>query len=186
MLMLNPLIANQQLVQAFWDAVNSSAGNLETIGPLVRKLLTTGAWQDREVPQLGRVVHFDRFVDFIRTKPLEGCGWSEKKVEMLIKDDKRLLADWHEAITNPKGHHHDNIMMKALQGTSLSYIVSRLKRQRPDLFEKVVAREMSAHAAAIEAGFVKKLTPFEQVLKLLPKLMASEREQLKERLSAYD
>lgn len=41
-------------------------------------------------------------------------------------------------------------------GNSKAYTVSRLKRDRPDLFEKVVAGELSANKAAIEAGFRRK------------------------------
>ena len=50
--------------------------------------------------------------------------------------------------------YHNNVMeLKSVQGNSKSYTVSRLKRDRPDLFEKVVAGELSANKAAIEAGF---------------------------------
>jgi len=38
-------------------------------------------------------------------------------------------------------------------GTSATYALRRLKRDRPELAEKVVAGKLSAHAAAIEAGF---------------------------------
>ena len=49
---------------------------------------------------------------------------------------------------------NDNIINTlSSQGTSKAYTVSRLKRDRPDLFEKVVAGELSANKAAIEAGF---------------------------------
>ena len=41
-------------------------------------------------------------------------------------------------------------------GNSRDYILARLKRDRPDLAEKVMAGDMSAHAAAIEAGFKSK------------------------------
>jgi hypothetical protein len=45
---------------------------------------------------------------------------------------------------------------------------------RPDLAERVEAGELSANAAAEEAGFRKKPTPFEIVCRLLPKLTAAE------------
>jgi len=38
-------------------------------------------------------------------------------------------------------------------GNSPDYALRRLKRDRPDLAEKVIMGEMSAHAAAVEAGF---------------------------------
>ena len=57
-------------------------------------------------------------------------------------------------------------------------MLKRLKRDRPDLAERVVAGEMSAHAAAIEAGFRKKATAAEQVARLLPKLSDEEFDRL--------
>jgi hypothetical protein len=38
-------------------------------------------------------------------------------------------------------------------GNSRAYTLDRLKRERPDLFERVARKELSANAAAIEAGF---------------------------------
>lgn len=64
-------------------------------------------------------------------------------------------------------------------GTSKAYTLNRLRRDHGELFEKVKAGEMTANAAAIEAGFRKKLTPFQQVMALLPKLTEAERDQLR-------
>jgi hypothetical protein len=48
----------------------------------------------------------------------------------------------------------DNIKFNG--GTSKNYILARLHRDRPDLAARVKAKEMSANAAAIEAGFRRK------------------------------
>jgi hypothetical protein len=45
------------------------------------------------------------------------------------------------------------------------YDLARLRRDRPDLAERVPG-ELSANAAAIEGGFRKKATPFETIAKL--------------------
>lgn len=58
--------------------------------------------------------------------------------------------------------------------TGRAYILARLDRDRPDLAEKVRAKKLSANAAAIEAGFRKRPSPFEQARKLLPKLTQDE------------
>ena len=42
------------------------------------------------------------------------------------------------------------------RGTSRTYTIRRLKRDRPDLVERVAAGELSPNAAAIEAGFRKR------------------------------
>ena len=66
-------------------------------------------------------------------------------------------------------------MMKAKQGTSKKYTLDRLKRERPDLFERVVAKELSANAAAKEAGWRSKKTPLTQLRKAWAKASAEEK-----------
>lgn len=157
---LNQLIVNHHLVEALWSAVNTSAGSLGNVAPLVKRVLETNAWKERMVPELGKdPIRFERFIDFIKEPPLKGCGWNKDEVEALIKDDVKTLAMWRDAITPPHGGKHDsksdNITLDG-RGTSRSYTVARLKRDKPELFKRVVAKEMSANAAAIKAGFRKK------------------------------
>lgn len=70
-------------------------------------------------------------------------------------------------------------------GTDPAYLVSRLKRDAPEIAERLADGEFrSVRAAAIEAGIVKVPTAFERVQKLLPKLTDAERQQLREMLHA--
>lgn len=69
---------------------------------------------------------------------------------------------------------------KTGDGNSRAYTLNRLKRERPDLFELVVAGELSANAAAIRAGFRKKLTPLEQFARLWAKASVEERQLIRE------
>jgi hypothetical protein len=78
------------------------------------------------------------------------------KIEAIIKSDIESLALFREAIVERPGGDrqsetksiNDNIINTlSSQGTSKAYIVSRLKRDRPDLFERVVAGELSANKA---------------------------------------
>lgn len=144
------------LVESLWHAVDDAAGNLEAVPGLIRRVLETEAWRQRV--HRGKTYQHARFVDFIVAKPMAGCGWSPDKVEALIRSDTKVLALWRDAVTPIKGtnQHSDNITTQDDgRGTSRSYTVSRLKRERPDLFERVATGEMSANAAAIEAGFRK-------------------------------
>ena len=77
---------------------------------------------------------------------------------------------------------NDNIIVclpapapKPQQGTSLSYAVRRLSRERPDLLEKVKAGELTVHAAMVQAGFRKVPTPLELLKKVWSKASAEER-----------
>jgi len=69
-------------------------------------------------------------------------------VQGLDNDDPEVLALWREAMKGQEGGNkrseeaitNNNIIGgKSTQGTSLAYTLSRLQRQRPDLFEKVAA-----------------------------------------------
>jgi len=55
-----------------------------------------------------------------------------------------------------RGEEHKTLSDNVKQGTSESYLFRRLKRDHPDLAEKVVAGELKAKTAAKKAGFVKK------------------------------
>ena len=172
------------LVETLWQTVDEGAGTLEAVPALVRKVLLTGAWSKRL--HKGRVFEHDHFLDFITSKPLAGCGWSPEKVVALIKDDAEVLELWRGAITReahrPAGS--NNNVMTSVQGNSKAYTLDRLKREAPKLFDAVCAGELSANAAAIEAGFRKKPAPFEQVKKLIRKLTPEERRELIKLLEA--
>jgi hypothetical protein len=164
------------MVQALWDSVNETTGNLSIVPGLIHSVLVTEAWRERI--HRGKTYRNGSFLEFITAKPMQGCGWPPEKVEALIKDDAVILAEWREATTANKGKpevNHDNVMIKARQGNSRAYMLTRLKQQKPELFKRVTRGEMSANAAAIEAGFRKKPSALDKIRKLLPKLTAEER-----------
>ena len=108
-------------------------------------------------------------------------SWPPEKVEALIKDEPEVLAMWREA-TKGQGARNDirsNPTEVVRDDRGKAYALSRLKREAPKLFQAVCAGELSANAAAIEAGFRKKPTPFEQVTKLIRKLSAAEKRKLR-------
>jgi hypothetical protein len=83
-----------------------------------------------------------------------------RAVDALIKKacDPVLYASWHDEMTAQRGEidrgrslAHDNVMIKAKQGNS-QYTLSRLRPERSDLFARVVAKELSANAAAKKVG----------------------------------
>ena len=60
-------------------------------------------------------------------------------------------------------------------GRGVTYTLRRLKRDRPDLLKRVVSGELSANAAAVEAGFRKRPSVPEQMQKLWLRLSPAER-----------
>ena len=80
------------MVQALWDSVNETTGNLSIVPGLIRRVLETGAWRERI--HRGKTYRNDSFLAFITTKPMQGCGWPPEKVEVLLRDDPEILAKW--------------------------------------------------------------------------------------------
>jgi hypothetical protein len=74
-------------------------------------------------------------------------------------------------------HHSDNIIRseKAEQGSSRTYTLNRLRRDAPELFDAVIAGKQSPNAAAIEAGFRRKPTRFETLVRTWRKASDDER-----------
>ena len=102
---------------------------------------------------------------------MEGWGEDPDRIEGLIRNDPEVLVLWREAMVEGPGKRSkvdrditDNISNKekVQAGTSRSYTVSRLQREAPALFKQVVAKTLSANAAAIQAGFRKKPTVVDQ------------------------
>lgn len=173
----------QGIVQSLWTAVNEGGGWLKNIPQIVRTVIETEAWRERDVD--GRIIKHDRFIDFITAKPREGCGWPPEKVEALIKDDAETLTLWRQSLKQ-QGYRSDirSIPTEVRADRGKAYTLDRLFREAPALHAAVCAGELSANAAAIQAGFRKKPTPFEQVRKLLPKLTPEERAELSHMLKS--
>ncbi len=110
------------------------------------------------------------FREFIEAPPLRGLGEKLSDIEKLIADDAESLVRLRELVVAGKGGQEgngnaktnaDNISIrsdlfaetepakkKADAGTSRAYTLCRLKNERPDLFERVVAKELTANRAA--------------------------------------
>jgi hypothetical protein len=123
------------------------------------------------------------FREFIEAPLFKGLGENVEDLRRLLADDKLAAMQFAGLTTaprgganNPKGSNQhqkvvnaDNVSIdqdlfpppkppkkKAVAGNSCDYTLVRLKNERPDLFERVVAKELTANRAAIEAGWRKK------------------------------
>ncbi len=154
---------------------NKVHGSLTSMPGLISKIIREKVWERRihnqhviELPSLRALI----------TEPYPR-GWGEQpdKIQAVIQDDVEALALFREAMVEERGGsgsnqyatkevgNNDNIIISSsVQGTSKSYTVSRLKRDRPDLFERVVSGELSANRAAIEAGYRRIKTPLENLV----------------------
>ena len=103
-----------------------------------------------------------------------------QKLIMSEVDEQPTHAD--AGAKGGRGHKAGDIVT-SFRGNGRTHTLKRLKRDAPALFSRVVAGELSANAAAIEAGFRKKLSKFDQIVRWLPELTAAEKSKLREMLS---
>jgi len=166
-----PLDHNNRLVERLRTAVVNC--NLNHVPQAVRRVIETGAWRDRWFVNIEW--KFDSFADFITASPVDGgMGWKPELVEGLLQkagDDDALVA-WRKAMVGPQGSHRSNPTMN---DRGKAYTLTRLKREREDLYDQVKAKKLSANAAAIEAGWRKKPDPLNQLMNIACRLSVSER-----------
>jgi hypothetical protein len=149
-------IEKAQLAQTTIQCLMEASGSLEEIPGLIAKVIEVKAWERRL--HHGRLYELPSLRDLVTRKPPEGWGQNPDKIEALLKGSPEVLAAWREEMTN-KPHVHagdgDNVTIRPERGNRKSYTLSRLKRENAELFEQVVAGELSANAAAIKAGWRK-------------------------------
>jgi hypothetical protein len=156
--MPNVWVIRDQITDALGSALRKGDHGLSVVPGLLRRAIKEKAWGERVVHQTKQQIPaFPSLRVYIETAPPEGLGATCDIVERLIKDDTEILALFRKATTRGKGQpkksNGDIITIKPERGTSRAYLLERLQRERRDLFNKVLADELSANAAAIEAGF---------------------------------
>ncbi len=160
------LVYYDSVVDALRSALREGQAGLGDVPGLLKQVLRDGMWRKRVVVKMGSVQTFERFEDFVRTPPLEGLGASLPLVKRLAGDDRELLDLLDKATVGEQGAHEgnqyterngnpDNVMVSTPpeQGNAEQYALRRLRKQRPELHQRVLAGELSPHRAMVEAGF---------------------------------
>jgi hypothetical protein len=153
-------IEKAQLAKTTVQCFTGLVGDLSSFPGLLKKVIEERVWEARL--HNGRLYELPSLRELVTRKPLEGWGQNPDKIEAVIKDHPEVLALWREAMkeqTHDRGNQYTggtlNNVKPATAGNGKAYTVSRLKRESPELFQQVVAGELSANAAAIKAGFRK-------------------------------
>ena len=87
-----------------------------------------------------------RFVDFITARPLEGLGKDLATVKRLCRDDVEAvdLIDRVSVVPNRRPVSSDNVTTfgePAERGNRADATIRRLRKDRPDLHQRVIAGE---------------------------------------------
>jgi hypothetical protein len=111
-----------------------------------------------------------------------GLGADLAKIEAVCGEDPDALVMLRKAIVQPVGRPvgkrgiTDIVSNNDGHGNARSYTLARLQQHRPDLYQRVKAGELTANAAAIEAGFRKPPEPLRQFSNLWAKMIPEERD----------
>ena len=143
--------------EAYAEARKALKYGLHDAAHSVYRLMMSEAWRDYVTPD-GQHVYHDRFEDFVVAEPLEGLGTDMETVRRLFRDFPKYLSDLLEITKRGPGRPksetgHIVTNNDRPEGNTAAKALRRLRDQRPDLHDKVIAEELSAHAAMVEAGF---------------------------------
>lgn len=157
--------ANAALVEALGSALREGEHGLTTAPKLLLRILREQSWREF-VTQRGEQVRHARFERFVTMPPLKGLGSSTRLITKIVDaiDDEaerveaRDLLD--QALAGRQGERTDlgNIVTEVSrpEGNSQAKALRRLRKDRPDLHDEVLAGRLTAHAAMIQAGFRRK------------------------------
>jgi len=155
----NDLERRDIYVSNLQSALDDGERGLQHVPGHIKRIIREDMWQERIVQATGELAEYDHFAEFVNDPPPKGLGADVDMLKRMCKKDDEALRLLREVVTNSPGRpeegekNSDNITNKDSRGTRKDYTLDRLAREDAELYEKVVADEMSANAAAIEAGF---------------------------------
>ncbi|MFJ9668712.1 hypothetical protein ACIRPP_29580 [Streptomyces sp. NPDC101219] len=150
----SPLRARGSLIDALSSTVDRGGHGLKHTPPLLSRVLEEGAWQEFETVR-GEVVQHTDFVGFVTTPPLKGLGATVDLVRRMVADDPAALDLLDRALggektsRDPDPHNSEATPPSTKQAAALR----RLQKDAPELHARVLAGELSAHAAMVQGGF---------------------------------
>ena len=160
-----PIFGNDDLVQSLRNSLHNREHSIRAFPGLLLRTIETEAWRSFKTP-LGELVVNETFHQFLMKEPFNGLGISDSYARQIVQDNKPALDALDQALqvasgapvgnqnaANDKTTLYNIQDCKAPSGTSESAALRRLRKDRPDLHAKVLDGELSAHAAAVQAGF---------------------------------
>lgn len=147
-------VDDDKVIDALGSALRYGGAALGDVPGLLKRVLETGIWRDFTTQRREHVRH-ERFADFVTAAPLAGLGSDVDLVRRIVASDIEALDLLDEALRSTHGGSRsksDNVPL-APTGNAREKALRRLRKDRPDLHAEVLAGNLSAHAAAVEAGF---------------------------------
>jgi hypothetical protein len=153
-------IENDTFVTQLSRCLSSGKLGLSEVPLLLKDILVNGRWRHRKLRD-GKIADFDRFEDFITSKPLAGLWTTMDLVRRLIAHDPETVDLLDIALGSHQGERTDivsnrNDVESRPVGTTKERSIRHLREKAPEIHARVLAGELSPHAGMIEAGFREK------------------------------
>ena len=157
-------VHNGQLIEGLLHAVRSGKSGLNQVPMLVKRVIEDDMWRDFVVDRTRERVTYNRFIDFVTTKPLEGLGADLNLLNRICAEHTDVLdlitRETQGKPGNPTGaNQYQSGKLYNVQdttapvGNSSAAALRRLRKDRPDLLKRVIAGKLSPHGGMVEAGF---------------------------------
>lgn len=151
---------NAVLVEALSSSLRRGGNALEDVPGLLKRILKEEAWRRFTTPR-GELVEYSEFIDFVTTPPTAGLGATAPLVRKIISGDPEAVDLFDEAVQTQHGGDrrsaavikNDNVTLERPTGNTQTAALRRLRKDAPELHAEVLAGNLSAHAAMVQAGF---------------------------------
>lgn len=158
------LIERDQLVNDLRGAVHEGESGLKYVPRLLLKVIETEAWRERYDTKAREVVKFESFGAFVVAEPTAGLGAPVDLIRRIVagtEAEREVGKKLNEEVRAAGGHGGDRRSTgfqgggTTLKKGTAEHHIARLKRDDPELAERVVEGEVSADAAAKAKGWRK-------------------------------
>lgn len=151
--MSDDLRGNALINDSLGSALRGGDHALGTVPALLKRVLAEETWREF-ITKRGEHVQHERFADFVTTRPLKGLGSDIALVRRIVGGDTETLDLLDQALQNPAGNPGTgNNVPDRPEGNTQAKALRRLRKEAPELHSEVLAGNLSAHAAMVQAGF---------------------------------
>jgi len=154
-----------RVVSSLQHSLAEGAHGIDCVPKLIVRVIAEGLWREFYCEPMQSEVRHESFERYVTDNLPTGLGTTIRFLKNLCRDDAEALEAIDRATKGQQGRRTDFVdnihEVERPSGTSRDAAIRRLRKDRPDLLEKVIAGQLSAHAAALEAGHRKKPTKAE-------------------------
>lgn len=160
------VLSDDEKVQGLISAVDDAAFDMDAVRTRLRWVLEDELWREFLTPNGNRMVN-GSFAEFVTAPMWQGLDSTIETVRTIAGGDIELLDLLDQALQqepgNPTGRNQhspdrgnvNNVNSSSQRpvGNTETAALRRLRKDQPDLHAQVLAGELSAHAAMVQAGY---------------------------------